>query len=122
MKVHLDFVTNSSSTCYVLDKSTLTEEELKLVRKNSWLAEPYRYDLGRNSAYAEGEPVKAFLEYLTEDDKEFPNPQTGWLRGLLDKIGIKNIIFVRSSDEEMGGEVMNLDAIAKTAVSEMEYH
>lgn len=125
MRVKLDFVTNSSSMCYVLDKSTLSEDELEKVRANSWLAEPHYYGLGRSSAYAEGQAVKRFFEYLFEDDTEFPewpNSQTNWLRKLLDKIGIENIIFVRWSDEDMGGRVQNLDLIEKKAVAEMEYH
>ncbi len=128
MKVRNDFVTNSSSTCYVLDKRTLTDEELAIVRNNS-LRQPTFHGVSRCSAYGEGEAVERFMAFLMEDDAawaaegyEYKNPLTEWLQEQLAQIGVDNIVFVRSSDEQMGGEVVHERLISEKAVSEREYH
>ena len=123
MKIKLGFVTNSSSMCYILDKRTLTDGELAIVRNNS-LRQPTFHGVSRCSAYGEGEAVERFIAFLKEDDAAWgwENSQTEWLQGYLASIGIDNIIFVRSSDEQMGGEVVHQRLIAEKAVSEREYH
>ena len=124
MKIKLGHVTNSSSMCYILDKRTLTDEELELIRKNSFLAEPYFLGVTRCSSYGEGEAVRKFIAYLREDAAAWgwENPLIYWLQDYLLQIGVDSIIFVRSSDEQMGGEVVNHRLISEKAVSEREYH
>lgn len=128
MKIKLGFVTNSSSMCYILDKRTLTDEDLAVVRNNS-LRQPTFHGVSRCSAYGEGEAVERFIAFLKEDDAawaaegyDYGNPLTEWLQEQFVSIGIDNIIFVRSSDEQMGGEVVHERLIAEKAVSEREYH
>lgn len=129
MKIKLGFVTNSSSTCYVLDKRTLSDEELEIIRENKFLRKPVSHGVSRRSAYGEREAVKDFWHFLKEDDAawategyDYGNPLTEWLQEHLASIGIDNIIFVRSSDEDMGGEVVHEHLIAEKAISEREYH
>lgn len=129
MKIKLGFVTNSSSTCYVLDKRLLTDEELSLIRENDFLQPPVRQGSGRGSAYGEGKAVEKFLDWLIEDDaywiskydREWGNPLTELLQSWLAQIG-DNVIFIRSSDEQIGGEVLYEHLIAEKAVAEEEYH
>ena len=129
MRLRADFVTNSSSTCYVLDKRTLTDNELELIRENTFLRKPISHGVSRNSAYGEEQEVSSFWHFLKGDDAawaadgyDYGNPLTEWLQEHLAGIGIDNIIFVRSSDEQMGGEVVHQRLIAEKAVSEREYH
>lgn len=129
MKVKLGHVTNSSSMCYLLDKRTLTEEELKLIRENRFLRKPVSHGFSRCSAYGEEKEVSSFWHFLKVDDAfwtakgaDYGNPLTEWLQDHLTRIGVDNIIFVRSSDEQMGGEVVHKRLIAEKAVSEREYH
>ena len=124
MKIRSDFVTNSSSTCYVLDKSKLTAEELNTIRVNYNLSHPCKYGVGRGSVYGEGQDVSHYLEYLVEHDKNwgYKTPLTAFLKENIEAVGLPNIIFVRSSDEGMGGWVESEKLIASKAVAEMEYH
>ena len=125
MKIKGGFVTNSSSTCYVLDKRHLTEEELTLIREgNETLMLPYYYGAGRSSVYGEGADVVYYLEWLKDDDAAWgrENYLARFLRDGVRKIGGENIIFVRASDEDMGGHVQHEDLIAEKAVAGMEYH
>lgn len=139
MKIKLDHITNSSSMCYILDKRLLTDADLELIEKNRFLRKPIYLGVGRGSVYGEGEAVKNFLEWLKENDvlewlKEndvewiekygdsWANPQTEWLQNWLYIIGVDNAIFIRASDEEMGGRVEHSRLISEKAVAEMEYH
>lgn len=130
MKIKLGFVTNSSSMCYILDKRTLTDEELKLIRENSFLRKPISHGASRCSAYGEEEEVSSFYHFLRANDAEWvakgydgwENPLTEWLQDHLAQIGVDNIIFVRRSDEQMGGRVKNRDVIMEKAIARKEYH
>ena len=129
MKIKLGFVTNSSSMCYILDKRTLTDKELEVVRENNFLRKPISHGASRCSAYGEEEAVERFIAFLMEDDAAwaaggygYGNLQTEWLQEQLASIGVDNIIFIRSSDEGMGGWVKNKDVIVKRAVARKEYH
>ena len=129
MKIKLGHVTNSSSMCYILDKRTLTDNELELIRENSFLQKPIYHGVSRRSAYGEEQEVSSFWHFLRADDVdwaaegyEYGNPLTEWLQERLASIGIDNIIFVRSSDEDMGGHVVHEHLISEKAVSEREYH
>lgn len=125
MKIRCDFITNSSSMCYVLDKSTLTVEELKLIRENSGLAEPSVSGLSRISVFGEEADVVRYLKWLEDSDTawgDYVNPLVPFLKDAIDRIGEANILFIRSSDENMGGRVENEALITARAVARMEYH
>lgn len=129
MKIKLGFVTNSSSVCYVLDKRTLSNEELEIIRVNRRLRRPLAHGVSRCSTYGEEEEVSSFYWFLRADDADwaaegydYGNPLTDWLQEQLAQIGVDNIVFVRSSDEHMGGVVWGEDLISEKAVSETEYH
>ena len=102
MKIKTDFVTNSSSTCYIFDKRKLTKKELQVIRQaGAGLETPEGCGLGRSSAYGEGESVVAFVNELKT---------SRWLVVLadqiqkhIDQIGVDYVIFARDSDEGMGG-------------------
>lgn len=129
MKIKLGFVTNSSSMCYILDKRTLSNEELEVIRENSFLKKPLFHGGSRCSTYGEEQEVSSFCNFLIADNAEwaadgfeYENPLTAWLQDHLTTIGVDNILFVRSSDEGMGGWVKNKELIAEKAVAEEKYH
>jgi len=115
--------------CYILDKRTLSYGELEVIRENNSLGKPISHGVSRRSAYGEEEEVSSFYFFLradaaawADDGYDYENPLTQWLQDHLAKIGVDNIIFIRSSDEDMGGHVVHEQFIAEKAVSEREYH
>ena len=70
MKIKRDFVTNSSSTCFIFDRRELTEEEIDLLGDlilQAPLAEHYR-----NSQCLGGIDLQEYIKRLKEEKAERP--------------------------------------------------
>lgn len=106
MKIKRDFVTNSSSTCFIFDRRELTEEEIDLLGDlilKAPLAEYYR-----NSQCLNGIDLQEYIENLKEEKDE---PNYKWLYtfamtllGYLTSIGIGNIIMLVDGEDYRGLE------------------
>lgn len=124
MKIKTDFVTNSSSTCYIFDKRNLTEKELRVVRKaGEGLSPPEYYGLGRSSTYAEGHEAIGYIHTLLGDELSY-TPDSSLIQQFKKalEIGADNIIFARHSDESMGGDFIVPEPIDGKYTHAFEYH
>lgn len=118
MKIRSGFVSNSSSTAFILD---LRDEGIEDMVKQSNV--PEAMGLGRYTAIAVGKRAVYYAQdwiAATRDWYEDGGGLGHWILGWAEKLGADNIVFARESDEGMGGY---LDFPAgKHAIAEMEYH
>lgn len=119
MKARHGFVSNSSSTCFILDLSNSEAKRLVDKAVEYGIREPY--GVGRGSAVIVGERA---IKYAKELQKhEWGAGELGdWILEHTQSINKDDLAFVRSSDEGMGGYVPNLKRIQELAVSGKEYH
>lgn len=140
MKLKTDFVTNSSSTCYIFDKRDLTKEELQVIRQAGTSLETLvGCNLGRSSAYGEGKDVVSYIQMIRAN--RWLTDLGDRLQNHLNQVGVDNIIFARDSDEGMGGyfldyspetcldgegrrarEKTGVNSLLGKAVASFEYH
>jgi len=122
MLIRDGFVSNSSSTAFILD---LREDAVKELVKRSTVKEPC--SLGRQTALAIGKRAVYYAQDWIEateewhkdgyDDERDLGP---WILKWAERLGEDNVVFARESDEGMGGYLdFRPDALA---VDEMEYH
>jgi len=120
MKIRAGFVSNSSSTAFILD---LRDEGVKEMVEQSSVGAPY--SLNRRTALAVGDDAVHYANEWIADTEEWykDGVRDGlghWIMEWVVELGRENVVFARESDEEMGGY---LDFPAgKLAVAEMEYH
>jgi len=103
MKIRTGFISNSSSSSFILDIRDKGVKELvnKMITKNP-------YNVNRLTAVAKG---KDAVEYAKQWDKIMGEGYTfgDWIREWAEKLGEDNIVFVRESDEGMGGYLFKRD-------------
>jgi len=110
------FVSNSSSTAFILDK--------RLPSIAKWVQESGRFiprpqGAGRMTCLAVGQDAIDYAKSLYDPDWE--NRLGDWIILWGREIGVENLVFARESDEGMGGYLED-DFPAHKALAEMEYH
>jgi len=123
VKTRAGFVSNSSSSCFILDLRENTIQVQDLIDGFSLAGIDRPRFADRRSAIAVGEDVSKYLieHRLYLGDEWIGLGIAGWLESWIKKLGEENIVFIRISDEGMGGyyPAGNVRAIA---VDEIEYH
>lgn len=132
MKKRNGFVSNSSSCCFILDLNRNGVKELvdKIVAQ-----EPC--GLGRSTAKAVGEDAVQFANEWNSESEDWSYCLGNWILEWSDKLGEENIVFLRESDEGMGGYLFCneheydqdnakfkplYDQLEKLTEAELEYH
>ena len=127
MKIRKSFVSNSSSTSFILDARDPKVQELLPKIKSLNKA----YGLNRRTCGAVGDHAVQYAKnWITEyneccyDDGDINLGK--WILKWADELGKANVVFVRESDEEMGGSFCEVGLsyldINELAVDRMEYH
>lgn len=119
MKIRSGLVSNSSSSCFILNKShPLVEEWLK---STEYVELPE--DLNRATALAIGRDAKEYAERwleLAEWERDDPSALGNWIMTWYHHLG-ENLVFVRESDEGIG-EYLSKPVPLSCVIAEMEYH
>ena len=116
MKKRSGFVSNSSSTSFILD---MRDKEVASWVKGHQNSIPRPWGGGRLTCLALGTDA---LDYARELwDPDWQNELGEWIFEWARKIGTENLVFARESDEGMGG-YLGEEFPAAHAVAEMEYH
>lgn len=130
MKQRLGFVSNSSSSCYILDLCDKETEDIvhKLKKSNVVdLSNPTAATFSRCTCFGVGEAVTNFAEEHEEyqeedtwdDEDEIDNSFSAWLYHAIEQLGEKNTVFIRISDEDDG---LPLTLNPELIYAETEYH
>jgi len=126
MKTRQGFVSNSSSSSFILDlRKPLVKGWLDDIKKL-----PKAEGTGRYTCKAIGkDAVRYAKEWIEEAGEYYAESQDGlghWILKWAEKLGENNIVFLRESDEDMGGNFrdcgLDYKEISNAAESEMEYH
>ena len=131
MKIRNGFVSNSSSSSYILDLRKPGVQEIVNSVISQGIQLPQSVD--RCSAIAIGEDVmyyaKEWIEELGEygyedknEDKNDPDNYGNWIIKCCEELGTENTVFIRISDEGMGGECAFDMSDPSLIYSEREYH
>jgi len=123
MKVRSGFVANSSSSCYILDLNDRWTKELLARLEQSGISEAV--GLGRGTAWATGDRLIDYMNDLLGCEAKYGwvDGLGGWIQEWVDELGPGRILFVRESDEGMGGELpVELDAVIARSLACTEYH
>lgn len=129
MKYRNGFVSNSSSTCFILDMSKSLVKKLVAEcttvftedNETHAIAAP---ELGRCTAMAIGEEAEHYAKEWCKDVWMGDNPDGlgSWILKWYETLG-ENLAFIRRSDEGMGGYLpVGLRVLNALAEDEMEYH
>lgn len=115
MKTRNGFISNSSSTSFVLD---MRDEKVR-----RWVAcygnsIPFPHGPSRVTCLAVGQDALDYARSLWDPD--WRNELGEWVFEWATKIGVENLVFARESDEGMGGYLE--DFPRGRALAEMEYH
>ena len=99
-----------------------------------WLSDikklPKAENLGRYTCKAIGKDAVRYANEWVKDCSNWCKEDEGglgyWILKWAKKLGEKNVVFVRESDEDMGGSFrdcdLDIEDIRKAAEAEMEYH
>lgn len=124
MKTRFGFVSNSSSSSFILD-ARKPEVQALLPQIESL---PHVEGLNRLTGHAIGNDAIQYAKDWIEDyrpDGEWEH-LGGWILNWGEKLGEENLVFVRESDEGMGGSFdeygLDFVKVRKLAEAEMEYH
>ena len=116
MKSRNGFVSNSSSTSFILD---IRQEGVEALLKN---CKARRGDLfGRCTGIAYGKEVNDIID----DIIDFDDYHVEWVEGWIKKIGIENIVYLRESDEDdsqIFDNVKDYNKLHKLVLDEQEFH
>ena len=120
MKIRNGFVSNSSSTAFILDA---TNSKVKSLMPQIG-SMPKMRDHERSTGAAIGHEVIQHIENFY--DWGYESDYLIWLKENIDNIGEENVVLVRESDEQMGGSFedygLSYDQIHRICVDYMEYH
>ena len=123
MKYRNGFVSNSSSTAFILDRNKLDADTIHRIESLPPM------DL-LNRCTGSCSDAQTYLDdRVTAIGYWYENGWDGWnslLAEYIGKLGNDNVILCRESDEGMGGEFkdvgLSYDQIEKLAEAEWEYH
>jgi len=105
MKIRDGFISNSSSTCFILDKRNQgVNQIIENIGKN--VKSPKNWD--RSTAKAFGIDVRKYGSALQVEERScgsYGQSLGNWIIRWTDKLGDENIIFLRESDEGLGGHL-----------------
>ena len=119
MKIRNGFVSNSSSSSFVLKWSELSKSEKKEIEKLTESSD----SLTRCTGYIAPENLENWLKELDEIYSERFNPELNELIKENKIDGKNDLVLIRESDEGMGGEFNgDLYKISQKAILEFEYH
>jgi len=122
MKFRRGFVSNSSSSCFILDLND--EWSRELLAKLEEVRVSKASGLGRGTGWMAGEDLRAYVADHVEYEKKYGFSSIGsWIQGWIDEIGIDNVLFVIESDEGMGGYLpVELNEIIAHSLACTDYH
>ena len=122
MKGRTGFVSNSSSTAFILD-ARLPSVKKWVLGEGRFVNSPPR-GCGRATCLAVGQDAIDYANFLNEDMRGWleEDSELGmWILGWAKRLGIENVVFARESDEDMGGNLGDKFPAGR-ALAEMEYH
>ncbi len=131
MKIRRGLVSNSSSSCFILDYRDPKVQHLVSICQ---AREPD--GLNRCTAMAIGQEAISYAEDFHKETKEWyedePHELVTMILGWANKLGRDYIVFIRESDEEMGGTLFKdgneweltgpYKLLRELALEEMEFH
>ena len=104
MKIRDGFISNSSSTCFILDKRN---QGVNQIIENIGIHVESPHGCDRSTSKAFGIDVRKYGLALRAEEWLYRNYGTqslgSWIVKWADKLGDENIIFLRESDEGLGG-------------------
>lgn len=122
MKIRNGFVSNSSSSSFILDKRNISEEMLEIINGLQEAKGCGRYTakaIGKKAVQYANDWIVEFGKYSDE-----PGSLGPWILEWANKLGEENVVFVRKSDEDFDNEYSHylVRDLRGFAESEMEYH
>jgi len=123
MKIRNGFISNSSSTCFLLD---IRDPNLKKIIYSLKLPKPY--DLCRNTCKCTGKDAtkyaKDWRKWIGEDYETLGIALDKAILDCAKEIGEDNIAFIRVSDEDPKDLISKkkMTIIENNAISSFEYH
>jgi len=127
MKIRTGLVSNSSSSSFVLD---IRDEQVKKLVSLCQAGPPY--GLSRSTAIAVGKKATSYARHWIEKTEDWYGPEVYTIARMILKwakeLGEENIVFMRESDEDVGGSLFdenayeNFKLVRHLALEEMEYH
>lgn len=122
MKFRKGFVSNSSSSCFILDLCDKKTENIVKKLKKQGVADiandTYYLTSTRHTCFGIGNAVTKFAEVFTEDNDE-ENNFSKWIFDAIKQLGKENIVFIRVSDEDNG---IDFNIEPTLIYTESEYH
>jgi hypothetical protein len=117
MKTRHGFVSNSSSSCYILDLcDKRTDKVLKQLDKIPNLTN-HRASCSRCTAYGLGQDTLDWSAGI-DDDEITDFSYTDWINNIANQIGLENTLLVRVSDEDD----IQIEIPPDLPIDEVEFH
>lgn len=116
MKIRSDFITNSSSSAFVVLRNS---NYYKAIQQLEDFNLKYGDDVDRSTGVYQDKALLEFIDFFVNNEWAH-NTQILNIKEFINQYGLEKIALVMISDEEMGGYLPapNYDEI----LSEMEYH
>lgn len=117
MKLRLGFVSNSSSSCFILDIcDEETEKIVNILQNNILYIKDSSSLFSRRTCYGIGKDVTEFAKDLSVFNENYVSEI---IFNMAEKLGEENLVFIRISDEDNG---ISINIPSHLIYAEMEYH